>query len=133
MDHSYYNDTSLILHHYTPHHGHVSTLTPSVLYSLFDEKFENMVKLDWPNPLEYIDFRPCGSGSVNGILCMEGMRRECTRENHYLDKGTVVFWNPATHEYKVSPLSPFAFVSPCWDPLIDFHGFGYDQVSDDYK
>ncbi|GAU14381.1 hypothetical protein TSUD_249190 [Trifolium subterraneum] len=121
MDHSYYNDTSVILHRITtpPH-------SPE-LYSLFGERFENMVKLDWPTPLEYTNFHPCGSASVNGILCMEGMKIGSIWDKR------VVFWNPATREYKVTPPSPFAFVSPYWDPSICIHGFGYDQFNDDHK
>jgi molecular chaperone HtpG len=127
MDHSYYNDTSTFLYHTAPDHGCVSKLTPPVLYSLFGERFENMVKLDWPNPLDAITFYPYVSTSVNGILCMEG-----TTTGRTIDK-RVVFWNPATHEFKVAPPTPFASESLHWHPLIDFYGFGYDQVRDDYK
>jgi molecular chaperone HtpG len=86
-----------------------------------------MVKLDWPNPLDAITFYPYVSTSVNGILCMEG-----TTTGRTIDK-RVVFWNPATHEFKVAPPTPFASESLHWHPLIDFYGFGYDQVRDDYK
>lgn len=123
-DHSYYNDTSLILYHRIQH------LAPSELYSLFGERFENTVKLDWPNPLVYIAFHP--HASVNGILCMDGTTRDGDG-NARDDIRRVVLWNPATHEYKVSPPSPFAVVYPCWDPSVQFHGFGYDQIRDDYK
>jgi molecular chaperone HtpG len=115
-DHSYYNDTSLILYRvcYTQHNA-----LPE-LHSLFGERFENKLKIDWPNPLEYTDFHPFGA--VDGILCMESA-----------DRGRVLLWNPATHEYKVSPPSPFAVENSCWDPFVQYHGFGYDQISHDYK
>jgi molecular chaperone HtpG len=122
MDHSYYNDASIILYHTPSHYG-----SPAVLYSLFGERVENIVKLDWPNPLDYTFFYPRGSGSVNGIFCMEGMMRESYRDKK------LVFWNPATREFKVIPPSPFAVESPYWHPFIEFYGFGYDQVRDDYK
>ncbi|XP_024628171.1 putative F-box protein At3g16210 [Medicago truncatula] len=120
-NHSYYNDTSLLLH------------DEYMLYSLFGERFENRVKLDWPNPYgEQFDFNIYGCASVNGILCIEDAGR--IEGIHCIEElGRVVLWNPTTGEFKVTPPSPSAFESPCWDPMIDLHGFGYDQVRDDYK
>ncbi|XP_058746688.1 putative F-box protein At3g16210 [Vicia villosa] len=125
-DHSYYNDTSILLQHSCEsyiYHG-------PKLYSLFGENFENMNKLDWPNPYEDpFDFNI--HGSVNGILCIQDRgRREGIRCIEEL--GRYVLWNPATREFQIAPTSPFAFKSG-WDPMIDFHGFGYDRIRDDYK
>ncbi|KAK2378242.1 F-box/kelch-repeat protein [Trifolium repens] len=133
-DHSYYNDTSILLEHHAP--LDVVPYPPPVLYSLFGERFENTVKIDWPNPYQ-VPYNFCiyGSASVNGIFCIEDIGRVggIGESRHVQELWRVVLWNPATDECKVIPLSPLAFESPCWDPLIDFHGFGYDQVSDDYK
>jgi molecular chaperone HtpG len=135
VDHSYYNDTSILLEHITPM-ADTHILSPPVLYSLFGERFENKVKIDWPNPYQVpYDFSIYGSASVNGIFCIEDTGRvgsfgECS---HVQELYRIVLWNPATDECKVIPLSPFAFESSRWDPSIQFHGFGYDQVSDDYK
>jgi len=65
-DHSYYNDTSLLLHFdFTSH----VNLKPG-LYSLSGERFDNKVKLDWPNRFEEeFEIGIYGSVSVNEILC----------------------------------------------------------------
>jgi len=128
-DHSYYEDTSLPLNHidckYKP-------LLNSVLYSLPGERFENKVKLNWPNPYdEQFEFIVHSSASVNGILCIQAVLRPnipCIEELR-----RVVLWNPSTGEFKVTPTSPFACESPYCLPRITIHGFGYDQVGDDYK
>ncbi|XP_058744979.1 F-box/kelch-repeat protein At3g06240-like [Vicia villosa] len=129
-DHSHYNDTSILLQHITLHNYNVCV---PKLYSLSGERFENMVKLDWPNPYEDpFDFIILGSVSINGILCIQDAGRaegiRCIEE-----LGRYVLWNPATGEFQITPTSTFAFESPCWDPIIDFHGFGYDRIRDDYK
>jgi molecular chaperone HtpG len=124
-DHSYYEDTSLLL-------NHMDYKYKPVLYSLLGERFENKVKLNWPNPYdEQFDFIVHCSASVNGILCIQDVGRRGIRCIEEL--GRVVLWNPSTGEFKVTPTSPFAFESPYWDPYITIHGFGYDQVGDDYK
>jgi len=80
-DHSYYNDTSLLLH-YEPG-----------MYSLSGERFDNKVKLDWPNPIkEEFEVGIHGSVSVNGILCFAAWRVEEEFQR-------VVLWNPATGEF----------------------------------
>ncbi|XP_045829141.1 F-box protein CPR1-like [Trifolium pratense] len=133
-DHSYYNDTSLLLYHFAPWDD--GNYEPSALYSLFGERFEKTVKIDWPNLYQVpYYFNIYGSVSVNGIFCIEDIGRVgsigqgCNIE----ELGRIALWNPATDECKVIPPSPFPFESPCWDPLIEFHGFGYCQGSDDYK
>lgn len=50
-----------------------------------------------------------------------------------LKDGTILLWNPAIDDFKIIPFSPFAFESSYWDPIYRLHGFGYDQVTDDYK
>jgi len=47
-----------------------------MLYSLFGERFQNMVKLDWPNPFQKDEFHFLVPGCVNGILCMEDDGRD---------------------------------------------------------
>ncbi|KAK2432106.1 F-box/kelch-repeat protein [Trifolium repens] len=133
-NHSYYNDTSILLEHDAP--LDVIPYPLPVLYSLFGEMFENKLKIDWPNPYQVpYNFRSYGSASVNGIFCIEDMGRvgSVGESRHIQELYRVVLWNLATDECKVIPLSPFAFESPCWDPSIQFHGFGYDQVRNDYK
>ncbi|XP_058745137.1 F-box protein CPR1-like [Vicia villosa] len=133
-DHSYYNDTSLFPPNSTPWNNH-NHICRHNLCSLFGERFENMVKLDWPKPFEDpFDYIINGSASVNGILCIQvaGRGPEGILGNgEELERH--VLWNPATGEFHITPPSPFSFESPSWDPVIDFHGFGYDQKRDDYK
>jgi molecular chaperone HtpG len=132
MNYSYDNDTSLLLHHIPIEHWHPYKYDESKLYSLSSEK--SMLKLDWPNPFqEQCDFIINGY-SVNGIFCIERATWVGGIRDKIDELGRSVLWNPATDECKVTPPSPFAFEFPCWDPpFIDFHGFGYDQVCDDYK
>lgn len=119
-DHSYYNDKSLLLHtnNFPFCFGYGVKYE---LYSVSGERFENRVKLDWPiNPhYEYkYGFGILGCGSVNGILCLL-----CD----YRGKN-VIFWNPSTEEFKVIPLNFPGFMC-----LVDYRGFGYDHIKDDYK
>ncbi|XP_058733435.1 putative F-box protein At1g32420 [Vicia villosa] len=120
VPHSYYNDTSLLLHQivYNREHNYVSFS----LHILSGERFENKVKLDFQNLFQQEDpsFSVLVSGSVNGILCL-------------YDRDTVVLWNPTTKEFKVIPPSPAESLPP-YEAIIKYiHGFGYDPFSDDYK
>jgi molecular chaperone HtpG len=121
-NHSYYNDTSLFLC-YDRSWIDSGTISKSWgVFSLFGERFENMVELDWPN-LFHQDppyFKICGYTSVNDIICID-----------YNFGGRVALWNPATKEIKVIPSSPFAS-QPSMTHL-HLHGFGYDHVGDNYK
>jgi molecular chaperone HtpG len=139
-DHSYYDDTSLLLHQtFSPwDSGHPKDDTFE-LYSVSGSRFENKVKLDWPNikvrpvyrGLEYRGlegvekyepgFRLLDSGSVHGTLYMV-----CVRDENY------ILWNPSTKESKLIPPSPFDS-GPNWRLSVDHRGFGYDSVRDDYK
>ncbi|PNX80793.1 F-box protein, partial [Trifolium pratense] len=110
---SYYEDASLLLKDYG-----------NGLYSLYGDKFENKVKLDSPfgnhDSTQYLGF-----GSINGIL-------------FYSEK--YIFWNPATPALKLLPES---LVYESLDVSEDgcgmiytsthFNGFGYDDVTNDYK
>ncbi|GAU25649.1 hypothetical protein TSUD_265750 [Trifolium subterraneum] len=123
-NHSYYDGTSILLN---------GTKNPLLgegfhptLYLLSGERFENMVKLDWPPPFladdSYIDI--LSQTCVNGTLCLaqeHGLGPKC------------LFWNPTTDEFKIIPSSPFLYQSRYMEPLVTFHGFGYDHVRDDYK
>lgn len=119
--HSYYNDTSIILHQIVWNHDR--TYVSFTLDSLSGERFENKVKLDFPNPFQQEDpgFCVLVSGSINGILCL------------YDSDDAIVLWNPATEEFKVIPPSPVESLPPYQDIIKFIHGFGYDPFSDDYK
>jgi hypothetical protein len=43
-----------------------------------------------------------------------------------------ILWNPSPNEYKLIPPSPFDS-GPSWYLLVQYHGFGYDNVRYDYK
>ncbi|XP_045832906.1 F-box/kelch-repeat protein At3g06240-like [Trifolium pratense] len=114
--HSCYDDTFLMLQS-----------TNRDLYSLSGDDFENIVKLNWPNPFHEEDpyFYVLDCGSITGILCL-----------YKLFCGRTVFWNPTTEEFKIIPPSPFHLASPyiyIYDINVDLVGFGYDKVRDDYK
>ncbi|XP_045815047.1 F-box/kelch-repeat protein At3g06240-like [Trifolium pratense] len=121
IPHSYYNDTSLLLNQ-VMYHDHNNSQVYSSMHSLFGEKYENRLKLEFPNPFQEEDpfFNILCCGSITGILCLF--------QHH-----KVVLWNPTTHEFKVIPPSSAESIPPPWDPSPLLYGFGYDHVSDDYK
>ncbi|GAU28750.1 hypothetical protein TSUD_372590 [Trifolium subterraneum] len=120
IPHSYYNDTSILLHEVV--YNDAKTQVYFSLHSLFGERFENRLKLDFPNPFQQEDpgFNILRSGSITGILCL-------------FQHNELVLWNPTTDEFKVIPPSSAESVPPHWDVNMLLHGFGYDHVSDDYK
>jgi molecular chaperone HtpG len=99
----------------------LSTLTD--FYSLSGDDFENIVKLNLPNPFQEENrYHVLDSGSITGILC------------HYqLDDGRTLFWQPITEEFKIIPQSHLHLDSPYLRIWVDPVGYGYDKVRDDYK
>jgi hypothetical protein len=72
------------------------------MYSLSSEGFENKVKLDCTNPIDYMYiFRIFGLGSINGILCL----------HEYENCSPIVLWNPATQSIKLIPPSSLESLS----------------------
>ena len=90
-------------------------------------RYENQVKLDFPNPIQeensFFDFNTCdyyGCDPVTGTICLMGY--------------PLVLWNPTTNEYKVIPTSSLEVVPPYRELASkDPHGFGYDNIKDDFK
>ncbi|RHN55246.1 putative F-box domain-containing protein [Medicago truncatula] len=128
-DHSYYHDTSFLLHQtFSPFEGYYHDETFD-LYSLAGKRFENRIKLDWPSvkldPIyrdqtEYDSgFNILGSGSVLGTLCLF-----CASHVN------ILLWNPSTMEFKHIPPSPLDSEPNCH---VFHHAFGYDFVNNDYK
>ncbi|CAK8540785.1 unnamed protein product [Lathyrus sativus] len=117
----YYHDTSLFLHHVML----INFNLKLVLYSYSDESYENMTRLNWPNPFQEEDpeFDILGSGIISGVLCLISYCHPSVK---------FVLWNPATEEFKVIPNNPFDFI-PSMKHDITEHGFSYDCVRDDYK
>ncbi|CAI8591978.1 unnamed protein product [Vicia faba] len=116
----YYHDKSLFLHHITANNFD----SEFVMYSHSGDRYENMIKLNWPNPFQEEDpgFDILGSGIINGIICLI---------SYFHLSMKFVLWNPTTKEFKVIPNSPFDFVR---DKLyFNEKGFGYDCIGDDYK
>ncbi|GAU28336.1 hypothetical protein TSUD_256640 [Trifolium subterraneum] len=122
-DHSYYDDSTVFIHQtFCPFDGYYDDQTFE-LYCVSGERFENRVKLDWPNvKLDPIDrskekydsgFNIIGSGSVHGILCL-----------HCASHKNVILWNPSTNQFKVIPHK---------EDIVDPREFGYDRHRDDYK
>jgi len=127
LSNSYYDGASLLLR--------VSENHKEVFYSLSGERFENKVKLDWFVSCEdHFIFRIFGFGSINATLCLY----DFSNDNH----GNIVLWNPSTHTIKFLPPSPALGL---YDDSISgeamdsddifyyLHGFGYDDVINDYK
>ncbi|PNX96451.1 F-box protein [Trifolium pratense] len=119
--HPHYHDSGLVLNQFMGLHDWN-------IYLISGDKFENKVKLNSP-PIFQIPnigvtpIRVLGS-AINGILCI------------YDDYGTfpktTVLWNPATEEIIEIPIG-HAEIKPEFTTLVFPHGFGYDDVGDDYK
>ncbi|XP_020216448.1 F-box/kelch-repeat protein At3g06240 [Cajanus cajan] len=121
---SYYDDTVLLLCQSL--NTNITETHHENLFLLSGEKFQNRVKLDWPNLFQeqnlansHIDI--LGHASINGILCVN---------NRY---STIGLWNPTTEELKIIPPSPNKFVPSNLVYSADPCGFGYDRDTDDYK
>ncbi|AES92463.1 putative F-box domain-containing protein [Medicago truncatula] len=124
---SYYNGSSLLLRDFE--------FGKNDFYSIFGERFQNKVKLDFPNPFaNHCDFVILGFGSVNGIICLH-------EDDYY---GKTVLWNPSTNTIKLIPPTPNEFIESSisnsnvedFVRIIDTyynHGFGYDELINDYK
>jgi len=115
-NHSSYDDTSLLLS---------LTIDRTTLYSVSDERFQNMEKIDWPNSFQEDYSALCsivGSYSINGIICIYSHVGE-----------TMYLWNPTNNEFKVIPPSPFEPLQYGIPLNRNCQGFGYDSVRDDYK
>ncbi|GAU25903.1 hypothetical protein TSUD_376220 [Trifolium subterraneum] len=98
---------------------------------------KNRLKLNLPSPLQRSRYGSSilGSTSVKGIFCIG------KQVSHQQNNSQYVLWNPLTEEFWEVPPSP-AEVTPKHpvDDMYDmmdleyiFHGFGYDQLTDDIK
>ncbi|XP_045791066.1 putative F-box protein At3g16210 [Trifolium pratense] len=121
---SYYDGASLLL----------TVYKPRASYYLSDDRFQNKVKLDWSHLFENQNNLPetlNSFGSINGTICFHDQGR--------FGKTVLWNWNPATHTFKILPLSPLIESSlPNVDffrvqVITDIHGFGYDNLTNDYK
>ncbi|XP_058774241.1 uncharacterized protein LOC131648505 [Vicia villosa] len=90
----------------------------------------NKRKFNLPSPFPHSDGPNCilSSTSVNGIFCLGLNDRE---------KVMYVLWNPLTEEFMVVPSSPAELIPKRPQSNFyqehSFHGFGYDQLRDDFK
>ncbi|KAG2384056.1 Heat shock protein [Vigna angularis] len=118
---SFYDDTSIIL---CLKEIDTETNHKPSFFLLSGERFQNVDKLNWPNPLKgcFPELNFLGSSSVNGILCF------FIYQNH-----SVYLWNPTTGELKVIPHSPVEYVPLDACVRVRCLGFGYDGIQDDYK
>lgn len=115
--HPLYNDAYLILNHFAkPFH--------SDLYVLSGDRLENKVQLEMPAllPLENGNehIRILGS-TIDGTICLYD----------YIGHTSVALWNIDTDEVNAIPPS-YGLIRPN-STEYRFHGFGYDDVRDDYK
>ncbi|XP_058774224.1 F-box/kelch-repeat protein At3g06240-like [Vicia villosa] len=91
---------------------------------------DSRIKLNLPPPFSEEDrfLSILGKTSVNGIFCIG-------QDSIGGNKVRYVLWNPATEEFVNIPPSPDELVPK--HPLLfvfhKFHGFGYDQLRDDFK
>jgi F-box interacting protein len=88
------------------------------MFSLYGEKFENKVKLDWPPPIQEND---------QGLYILDYVADGtiCFYQGLMIQKITI--WNVTTKEFKVLPPSPLESPPPSYDSaMFSLHGFGYD-------
>ncbi|XP_068501225.1 uncharacterized protein [Phaseolus vulgaris] len=111
--HSYYDDTSLLLC--------LSQPDNSSIFSLSGRSFQNMEKVNWPKG-HCSGYFTLGSSSINGILCL-----------HPHELGTMYLWNPSSGEFKIIPPSPSEYIPDSMSRFSTYVGFGYDCTRYDYK
>ncbi|XP_058771985.1 F-box/kelch-repeat protein At3g06240-like [Vicia villosa] len=91
---------------------------------------DSRIKLNLPPPFSEHDhsLSILGKTSVNGIFCIGQLLIGGNKVRY-------VLWNPATNEFVNIPPSPNEVMSkhPLLSVFHKFHGFGYDQLRDDYK
>ncbi|XP_050891064.1 F-box only protein 8 [Lathyrus oleraceus] len=93
---------------------------------------DSRIKLTLPPPFQEDDFylNILGKTSVSGVFCIgtKDVRGDSNKVKY-------VLWNPAIEEFVVIPPSPDELVPkhPRLGVFHGFHGFGYDQVRDDFK
>jgi len=118
--HPLYDNACLILNQIVSSDHHCN------LYLLFDDSYENKVKLDLPPPfhiqLNGVTLIRILDSAINGTLCIYNCY------NHT----KAMLWNPATEEIKAIPPGLGEF-SHGFTTDISLHGFGYDHVNDDFK
>ncbi|XP_058774232.1 F-box protein CPR1-like [Vicia villosa] len=124
----------LISHNYSDDHHHTFLLIyqrdhADREYAEF-HLLDSRTKLNLPPPFSENDrfLSILGKTSINGIFCIG---------QHLIggNKVRYVLWNPATEEFVNIPPSPNEVMSkhPLLSVFHKFHGFGYDQLRDDYK
>ncbi|CAI8600025.1 unnamed protein product [Vicia faba] len=118
-NHSYYDGISLLLH----------LKGENALYSLSGERFENIVKLDWPK-LSLTDwgdwgnrysFHILGPISFDGTLFLQYYNNDGDRK--------FILWKPSTTEFRIISAESNCFPN-VWS---NQYQVGYDHVKDDYK
>ncbi|KAL5070501.1 hypothetical protein RYX36_021388 [Vicia faba] len=140
---------TMYTNHFLSRHGsddHYHTFILANQYFLYDDNrccyyesefhlLENGLKFNLPSPLQHsgADTYILGSTSVNGIFCLGQ-----TYFQNMNEQSQYVLWNPLTEEFTVIPSSPTQLIPKdptgftfCPDSV--FHGFGYDQLRDDFK
>ena len=116
--HSLNDESCLLLNHFEISDGEWK------LYSLSGERFENKVSLNWPSILNQNDhhfywLRDILGYAIDGTFCID----------HH---STIVLWNPATEDLNIVPKNKARFNDEFKTDFI-IHGFGYDQIKDDYN
>ncbi|XP_031121316.1 F-box protein CPR1-like [Ipomoea triloba] len=110
------------LHEYASESNHPNQLRSEV-YSLLIESLLARTSMRLKRRIQPYIRRLTGSilgilGSCHWLLCLDNG-----------DEDSIVLWNPTTWKYLISPLSG-SKISRDQNVL---YGFGYDNVSDDYK
>ncbi|XP_058774233.1 F-box protein CPR1-like [Vicia villosa] len=129
---------ALFRNHFISHHNsddHHHTFLFIYLRDCADREYaelrllDSRIKLNLPPPFLEDDrfLSILGKTSVNGIFCI-GHRGNRNKVRY-------VLWNPATEEFVNIPPSPDEVMSkhPLLGVFHKFHGFGYDQLRDDFK
>ncbi|XP_058774582.1 F-box/kelch-repeat protein At3g06240-like [Vicia villosa] len=133
---------ALFRNHFLSHNNCDDDYQPFLLIYLRDHAdreyaelrlLDSRIKLNLPPPLQQGDhvISILGKTSVNGVFCIA----QTHPGTDDINKVSYVLWNPATDEFLVIPHSPDELVPQ--HPLLwvnhKFHGFGYDQLRDDFK
>ncbi|KAL1319096.1 F-box/kelch-repeat protein At3g06240-like [Arachis ipaensis] len=121
-----YSSSLLLWRNFYDQRGDGNNVYKKDVYLLSGEKYENIVRLVLPSLVEEYDVPGMVIECVNGIICYS---ETYGRKGKKLKIG---LWNPKTDERKIIPPS-IIIDEPGFDLEVSVHGFGYDNMNDDYK
>ncbi|KAL1356227.1 hypothetical protein AAHE18_05G169000 [Arachis hypogaea] len=121
-----YSSSLLLWRDFYDRRGDGNNVYKKDVYLLSGQKYENIVRLVLPSLVEEYDVSGMVIECVDGIICYS------ETYGRKVKKVKIGLWNPKTDEHKIIPPSIITD-EPGFDLEVSVHGFGYDNMNDDYK